>query len=78
MPKSKVPVTYIVDADHVTFLCQMAERFDLPDESKALRVLIEYALQDGDLYQIFAAENMRCRHPDNCPAFKAQKAKIAQ
>jgi hypothetical protein len=78
MPKPKMPVTYIVEADHVTFLCQMTEGFDLPDESKALRVLIEYALQDGDLYQIFAAENMRCRHPDNCLAFKAQEAKTAQ
>jgi hypothetical protein len=78
MPNSKVSVTYTVEQKHVTFLREIAERFNLPDESKTLRVLIEYARQDGDLYQIFGAENIRCHHPGNCPAFKVKKAKILQ
>jgi hypothetical protein len=37
----------------------MAETYSLPDASKALRVVLDYALQDADEEQIFMA--MRCR-----------------
>jgi hypothetical protein len=31
MPNSKVSVTYTVEQEHVTFLREIAERFNLPD-----------------------------------------------
>ena len=60
--KNAVKITVEVEGYQLAYLKKIAEEFSLPDESKALRVLLDYALQDGDDYQIFANENMRCRH----------------
>jgi hypothetical protein len=38
----------------------VVEKYDLEDEDKALRVLVTYAMQDGDLDDIF--KGVRCRH----------------
>ena len=45
---------------HINFFKDMAEKYGIVDEAKALRVLADYALQDGDLDQIFHKKNMRC------------------
>ena len=37
----------------------VAERYSLPDTSKALRCLLDYAATDGDWEEIF--EKVRCR-----------------
>ena len=44
--------------DHYDFLANMADQYDLPDPSKALRVLIDYAMEDGDTEDIFS--RIRC------------------
>ncbi len=47
-------------AEHRKFLQEMAARYELKDEQKVLRVLVTYAMQEGDLDQIF--KYVRCRH----------------
>ncbi len=47
-------------ADHRKFLTDMAEKYDLPDEHKALRVLVTYAMQEVNPDDIF--KFVRCRH----------------
>ncbi len=42
------------------FLQEMAEKYGLPDEHKALRVLVTYAMEEGDSDDIF--KFVRCHH----------------
>lgn len=56
-PKVKVPFEIHPDAYYM--LETIAERYRLPDASKALRVLLDYAATDGDWDEIFA--KIRCR-----------------
>ncbi len=49
-----------LNAEHRKFLQEMAARYELEDEQKVLRVLVTYAMQEGDLDQIF--KYVRCRH----------------
>lgn len=60
MAGTKVKVDWEVRDYHINFLKDMAKEYRLPDEAKAMRVLIDYALQDGDLDEIFSKKNMRC------------------
>lgn len=76
MAKNKVLTTYTIEQTHADFLTEIASKFDIADESKALRILIEYAKQEGDLHQIFAPDNMRCHDPENCPVFKTQSRPV--
>ena len=55
----KVKVPYEVMADQQAMLQTVAERYSLPDASKALRCLLDYAATDGDWEEIFA--KVRCR-----------------
>ena len=59
MAGMKVTVPYEVMADQRTMLQTIADRYSLPDASKALRCLLDYAATDGDWEQIFA--KVRCR-----------------
>ncbi len=62
MPKTKIDQTYTVEADQQQWLETMARQYDLPDASKALRILIDFAIQDGDEAAIF--ETIRCLRCD--------------
>ena len=46
--KNIIQITLEVEGDQVEYLNKIAERYDLADESKALRVLLDYAIVDGD------------------------------
>ena len=59
MAGAKVKVPYEVMADQHAMLQTVAERYSLPDASKALRCLLDYAATDGDWEEIFA--RVRCR-----------------
>ncbi len=53
------PVTVQLKERQCAYLRQMAQKHDLPDEWKALRVLIDFAVQEKDLEdRIFA--QVRC------------------
>lgn len=59
MAGAKVKLAYEVNADAHQMLETIAERYQLPDASKALRCLLDYAATDGDWDEIFA--KVRCR-----------------
>jgi hypothetical protein len=55
----KAKVTFEINPDTVQMLKTIVEKYKLPDESKALRCLLDYAATDGDWDEIFA--KVRCR-----------------
>lgn len=55
----KIETTFEVNADAVDMLARIVERYDLPDASKALRILLDFAATDGDWDEIFG--RVRCR-----------------
>ncbi|MFL2762142.1 MAG: hypothetical protein ACJ0A3_04290 [Dehalococcoidia bacterium] len=60
--KNKVSVSAEIEEDHLEWLENVTVKFDLPDTDKALRIILDFAMQDNDQNEIFAAENMRCLH----------------
>jgi len=62
MPKDKVTVTLELERDHLEWLDAIVDHYDFTDESKAARVLFDYAIQASDDELIFAVENARCQH----------------
>ena len=59
MAGMKVRIPFEVHPDAHEMLMLIAERYELPDASKALRCLLDYAATDGDWDEIF--EKVRCR-----------------
>lgn len=62
MAHDKTDITVTVETDQAEWLAQQAVEFGLPDDSKALRILIDFAIQEIDAETIFSSENERCRH----------------
>lgn len=60
MAVQKVSQSFDLRDYHVEFLKNMKEKYKLPNEQKALRVLLDYAVGDGDLDKIFDRKNARC------------------
>ena len=58
MAGDKTPQTFDLTEDHVEFLNDMVKKYDLPDAGKAMRALIDYAIEDGDTDEIFG--EVRC------------------
>ncbi len=58
MAGEKQAVTFQVQDDVVRMLKAAAEKYNLPDESKALRVILDYVIEDGDWDEIF--DQIRC------------------
>ena len=61
MPSNKIDQTFEIEQQQFDWLSKIAEDYGLTDEAKALRVLLDFAVQDGDKDLIFSDENMRCR-----------------
>ena len=61
MPMNKIDQTFEIEQEQFEWLGEIAENYGLTDEAKALRVLLDFAIQDGDGDLIFSDENMRCR-----------------
>ena len=62
MAKNKTEISFEIEEDHVEWLAVNTTEFGLDDESKAIRVLIDFAMEEVESEDIFAPENMRCRH----------------
>lgn len=62
MPHDAVEQEFEIESTHREWLDKIADEFNFMDESKALRVLLDYAIQDGDKELIFSDTNMRCLH----------------
>tara|TARA_B100000686_G_scaffold328460_1_gene388474 strand:- start:1685 stop:1870 length:186 start_codon:yes stop_codon:yes gene_type:complete len=61
MAGEKIDVTFSINGDMEEMLKEAAEKYKLPDTSKALRVVLDYVIQDGDWEEVFA--KIRC---DRC------------
>ena len=57
---SKVNLTFEIQEDQQEWLEDMATNYNLPDSSKALRCILDAAMEEGDFDKIF--ETIRCRH----------------
>jgi hypothetical protein len=57
LPKARV--VFEIYPDSLAMLQQVAAKYGMPDASKALRCLLDYAATDGDWTEIF--EKTRCR-----------------
>jgi hypothetical protein len=55
----KIRVTFEIYPDSLEMLQQIAAKHQMPDASKALRCLLDYAATDGDWDKIFGT--VRCR-----------------
>jgi len=58
MAGQKIKVTFEINPDAYDMLKTVQDKFELPDTSKALRCLLDYASQDGDWDEIFG--KIRC------------------
>ena len=59
MAGEKVDVTFTINPDMEEMLKEAAEKYELPDTSKALRVVLDYVIQDADWAEVF--EKIRCK-----------------
>jgi hypothetical protein len=55
----KVRVVFEIYPDSLEMLKEVAQRYEMPDPSKALRCLLDYAATDGDWDEMF--RKVRCR-----------------
>jgi len=62
MPKDKLEVTLVIEKAQANWLADNASEYALEDESKAARVLLDYAMDGIETDIIFSAANMRCMH----------------
>ena len=60
MSDKKILVSFEIYDEANEMLESIAEKYDLPDASKAIRCLLDYAAKDGDWDEIFKV--IRCRH----------------
>ncbi len=61
MPMNKVSQSFEIEQAQLDWLGEVAEQYGLADESKSMRVLLDFAIQDADNDLIFAPQNARCR-----------------
>jgi hypothetical protein len=59
MAGDKITVPFEIHPDMMEMLVTIGERYRLPDASKALRCLLDYAATNGDWADIFGT--VRCR-----------------
>ncbi len=59
MAGGKIEMAFEINADAGDMLARIVERYNQPDASKALRILLDYAATDGDWDEIFG--RVRCR-----------------
>lgn len=56
----KIEVTVEIQSDQHEWLAEMATQYGLPDSAKAMRILLDYAMQEADQDELF--ETIRCHH----------------
>ena len=60
MPDNKTNMDVVIQAEQKEWLQAMASKHSLSDVSKTLRVLIDYAIEEGSEGEIF--DYVRCRY----------------
>ena len=61
MAKITISVEVEDEDEQADWLTENSVEYGLSDQSKALRVLLDYAIQDVDAELIFSDDNSRCR-----------------
>ncbi|MCH2355790.1 MAG: hypothetical protein MK319_03785 [Pseudomonadales bacterium] len=56
----KTQQEFELNDDHVAWLQEMTEKYGLFDEDKALRVVLDYVMEEAEQSTVF--ENIRCNH----------------
>ena len=62
MAHEKTDFAATIETAQAERLTDQTAEVGLPDDSKALRILIDFAMEELDAQLIFASENSRCRH----------------
>lgn len=58
MAGDKVDQSFSINADHQAWLKEMVGKYSIKDEGKALRVILDFAMTDGDEQALF--KKVRC------------------
>ena len=58
----KIEFDIKIENEQLEWVESKVAEFDLDDSSKALRILLDYAILECNAEDIFSSENMRCRH----------------
>ena len=58
---AKITISVEVEDEQADWLTENSVEYGLSDQSKALRVLLDYAIQDVEAKLIFSDDNSRCR-----------------
>ena len=58
----KIEFDIKIENDQLEWVESKVAEFDLDDSSKAIRILLDYAILECNAEDIFSSENMRCRH----------------
>ncbi len=53
MPRDTINVAFDVDEEHLTWLEDMADTYELPDVSAALRIVLDHAISRLDDEDVF-------------------------
>lgn len=56
----KVEQTFELNDDHIAWLKEMTEKFSIADEAKALRIVLDYVMEEAAQETVF--EEVRCNH----------------
>ena len=59
----KTEQKFELNDDHVEWLKEMSEKYALFDKDKALRIVLDYVMDEADQATVF--ENIRCNHCDD-------------
>jgi hypothetical protein len=59
MAGDKVTATFEVQSDALDLLDEAVKKYDLPSRDKALRCLLDWLAEDGDMDEVF--DVIRCR-----------------
>tara|TARA_B100001123_G_scaffold443577_1_gene590003 strand:+ start:1222 stop:1416 length:195 start_codon:yes stop_codon:yes gene_type:complete len=62
MSKNKIEITIEIEDDQADWISDNMLEYDLADESKAFRILLDYAMDEVDADTLFSPDNIRCRH----------------
>ena len=58
----KIKFDISIENEQLEWVESKVAEFDLDDVSKAIRILLDYAILECNSEDIFSSENMRCRH----------------
>ena len=58
----KIEFDIKIENEQLEWVESKVAEFALDDSSKAIRILLDYAILECNAEDIFSSENMRCRH----------------